>query len=199
MKKLIISGSPGTGKTTISKYISDILKNTHLLSLNDIVIKKKFTLSYDKDRDTHVADFEKLLPYVNKKIKNLEKRSFKYLIIEGHFADIIPSKFIDYIFILRCHPDILKERLNEREYSEKKIYENLQAEILGNCTNFLLEKELNKPIYELDTTTKSPKDSAKIIIRIIKNQIDTKKYKVGKINWMEDLSKENRLIEFFEY
>ncbi|MFW6310764.1 MAG: adenylate kinase family protein [Promethearchaeia archaeon] len=199
MKKLIISGSPGTGKTTISEEISNFLKNTKTLSLNEIVLEENFTISYDKVRDTQVADFERLLPFIIEEINNLEEKDLKFLIIEGHFTDIIPAQFIDYIIILRCHPDVLKERLEERSYSKNKIYENLQAEILGNCTNFFFQKDLSKPIYELDTTTRTAEESAKIIIKIIKNQIDTKKFQVGKINWMEDLSKENRLIEFFEY
>lgn len=198
MKKIIISGSPGTGKTTVSERISDSLGNSEVLSLNDIVLKKQYTIHYDKSRDTHVADFERLIPYITKKIQQFQKKNLEIVIIEGHFADIIPNKFIDCVIILRCHPDTLKERLTGRSYSKNKIYENIQAEILGNCTNYFIEKNLDKPIYEFDTSDKSAEESMQIIVKMIKGKINKDKYKVGKINWMEDLSNEDRLMEFFE-
>ena len=120
MKIIIISGTPGTGKTSVSRKISEMV-DANTISLNELAISENFTLEYDKKRDTYIVDFEKLIPYIAKYIDVLKKQKHKYLIIEGHFSDIIPKKFIDYSFVLRCDPEYLYNRLKERDYNKKKL------------------------------------------------------------------------------
>ncbi len=197
MKIIIISGTPGTGKTSVSRKISEMV-DANTISLNELAISENFTLEYDKKRDTYIVDFEKLIPYIAKYIDVLKKQKHKYLIIEGHFSDIIPNKFIDYSFVLRCDPEYLYNRLKERDYNKKKIIENIQAEILGNCANYLIQKQLKSPIYEIDTTHLTIDSVAIIIMDIIVNSKNGEKYVIGKIDWLEKLASENRLSEFFE-
>lgn len=197
MKIVIISGTPGTGKTSVSRKISEMV-DANLISLNELAISENFTLEYDKKRDTNIVDFDKLIPYVTKHIDVLKKQKQKYLIIEGHFSDIIPNKFIDYSFVLRCDPEYLYNRLKERDYNKKKIIENIQAEILGNCANYLIQKQLKSPIYEIDTTHLTIDSVATIIMDIIVNNKNGEKFVIGKIDWLEKLASENRLSEFFK-
>lgn len=199
MKIIIISGTPGTGKTSVSRKISEMV-DANLISLNELAISENFTLEYDKERDTNIVDFDKLIPYVANHIDVLkkQKQKQKYLIIEGHFSDIIPNKFIDYSFVLRCDPEYLYNRLKERNYNKKKIIENIQAEILGNCANYLIQKQLKSPIYEIDTTHLTIDSVAIIIMDIIVNNKNGEKFVIGKIDWLEKLASENRLSEFFK-
>jgi adenylate kinase len=197
MKTIIITGSPGTGKTTLSKIIAKKI-NAELISLNELVISKNFIENYDKERDTYVADFAKLKKFVLTQIEKAKKQHIENIIIEGHFADIIPNKYIEKVIILRTHPDILKERLKKRGYKENKIKENIQAEILGNCTNYILQKELTCPIYELDTSITSISQTSKLIIKMIKNKNISDSYDVGNLDWLEQLSSKDRLNEFFD-
>ncbi|MFO7795985.1 MAG: adenylate kinase family protein [Promethearchaeati archaeon] len=196
MEIIIITGTPGCGKTTISKEISQLEKSEYI-SLNELVVKKGFHEDYDKKRDTYIADFDKMIPYIIKIIEKAKEKKLKYFFIEGHFADIIPKKFIDLVIILRCHPDILRKRLEKRDYKESKIRENLQAEILGNSTNYILEKDLKCPIYEINTSNKSIDSIIKTITDIINNG-EPNLNPVGKIDWLCELSKKNRLNEFFD-
>ena len=62
------------------------------------------------------------------------------MLIEGHYADLVKSDQIQAAIILRCQPEILSQRLAERQYSPAKINENVQAEIVGDCTSYMLEK-----------------------------------------------------------
>ena len=117
MKLLIITGTPGSGKTTISNKLNDLL-NCKSISLNELVISKNFIINYDEERDTHTADFKILIPYVLSLIREIKKKNPDYLIIEGHFADIIPNNLIDIVFILKCHPDVLLKRLIKRNYKK---------------------------------------------------------------------------------
>jgi adenylate kinase len=101
------------------------------------------------------------------------------------------------VIILRCHPDELYNRLKKRGYKKIKIMENIQSEILGNCVNYFIEKKLDLPLYEIDTTKSEIKEIVKVIIDIINDNLDMSIFRVGKIDWLENLSNTNRLDEFF--
>ena len=197
MKNIIISGTPGCGKTSVARKLSCLIE-AEIISLNELAISDNFSFEFDKERDTYIVDFEIFLPFVLDKIKEIKNQNYKYLIIESHFSDIISNDYIDFAFILRCDPDELIKRLKEKNYDIKKIMENVQAEILGNCVNYFLQKKINSPLFEIDTTKLSAESVAKIIIGIIVEKKDVNNYYVGKVDWLEKLSQEDRLQEFFD-
>ncbi|MFW9901816.1 MAG: adenylate kinase family protein [Candidatus Thorarchaeota archaeon] len=197
MKNIIISGTPGCGKTTVAKEISNLI-DAKIISLNELAISDKFSFEYDKDRKTYIVDFEIFLPYVLEKIEEIKQEDTTYLIIESHFSDIIPEKFIDYAFILRCDPDELFKRLESKDYDIKKITENIQAEILGNCVNYFIQKQIKAPIFEIDTTNTDIKAVANIIVDILIENENGENYKIGKVDWLQKLFEEDRLKDFFD-
>jgi adenylate kinase len=197
MKIIIISGTPGSGKTSVASKILELIES-EIISLNEIAISNNFSFEYDQKRSTYIVDFEIFLPYILKEIKKLEKIDPPFLIIESHFTDIIPSNYMDYIFILRCDPDELYNRLKSRKYSNEKIVENIQAEILGNCVNYFIQKKIQVPFFEIDTTGLSIDTVANIIVDIVLGNKDGKEYRIGKIDWLGKLYQENRLKEFFD-
>ena len=197
MKNIIISGTPGCGKTSVAKELSNLISG-RIISLNELAISEDFSFEYDEYRKTLIVDFKIFLPYVLKKIKKINKINPSFLIIESHFSDIIPNKLVDYIFILRCFPDELVNRLKEKNYNSKKITENIQAEILGNCVNYFIKKKTKKPLFEIDTTHLTIESVAKTIKRIITGKENLQNYYIGKIDWLEKLYQEDRLKEFFD-
>lgn len=197
MKNLIISGTPGCGKTSVAKEISN-LTGAKIISLNELAISDEFSFEYDENRKTYIVDLDIFLPYIIKKIEEIKKNDPPFLIIESHFSDIIPEKFIDYAFILRCDPDELVKRLEKKKYTSKKVAENIQAEILGNCVNHFIQKQTKVPLFEIDTTNLSIKSVARTILDIIVENKDGYEYLIGKIDWLEKLFQENRLKEFFD-
>ncbi len=197
MKNIIISGTPGCGKTSVSKEISKLI-DSKIISLNELAVSRKFSFDYDKERKTYIVDFKIFLPYVLKKIEKIKKDKPQFLILESHFSDFIPNEFIDYAFVLRCDPDELLKRLEKRNYELKKIFENIQTEILGSCVNFFIQKQVKAPLFEIDTTNLSIESIAKTIINIVVEKKDLEKYYIGKVDWLEKLFQENRLEEFFD-
>lgn len=197
MKIIIISGTPGCGKTSVSKKISEKIK-AKIISLNELTVSENLTLTYDKKRETHVVDFNKLIPHVENLIELYKKEDIDFLLIEGHFSDAIPEKYIDYAIILRCNPDELYKRLEKRGYKIEKIRENIQAEILGNCTNFFIQKQIKSPMYEIDTSDLTIDSLAKIIIDLTVKNINVENFLPGKIDWLEILSQNDRIHEFFD-
>jgi len=196
MKLVIISGTPGTGKTSVSNKISELI-DIKVITLNELAISEGLIHDIDQKRDTNIIDVDNLVSYVMKKIKELKQRGIKLIIIESHFSDIVPNNLINYAFVLRCEPSVLRKRLEKRGYSKEKIVENLQAEILGNCANFLIKKEMERPLLEIDTTSLDVEGVSSIILDIIQNNANMEKFHVGKVDWLEKLFQENQLDEYF--
>jgi adenylate kinase len=197
MKNIIISGSPGCGKTSVAKEITNLL-SAKIISLNELAVSDNFSFEYDEERKTFIVDFDIFLPYVLKKIDEIKNTKLQYLIIEGHFSDIIPENCIDYAFILRCDPDVLYKRLKQKNYTQAKIIENIQAEILGNCVNYFIQKKAKFPLFEINTENLNVNSVAKIIVDIVLGNKDGNQYEIGKIDWLEKLFQENRLEKFFD-
>ncbi len=194
---IIISGTPGTGKTTISKRLGTLLP-ARVLNLTEIIISEKLTAGFDKKRETYIADFKKLIPYLKNFIQTAKKEQVERVIIEGHYADVVPNEYINQVFVFRCNPDELRKRLEERGYTPQKVSENVQAEILGSCTNYMIEKDLEIPIMEIDTSNISISETSQLVFNIIKGNIKIEGYIYGKIDWLEFLNNQDRLMEFFD-
>ena len=73
MKIIVISGTPGTGKTSVSKAIGESYKSK-IISLNEFAIKVNFNIKYDTKRKTHIIDTEKLLPHLVDLIEHNKKK-----------------------------------------------------------------------------------------------------------------------------
>jgi adenylate kinase len=197
MQILIISGTPGTGKTTVSNNISNYIE-AKVISLNELAISENLIEKYDTKRDTSVINDEKVINFLINLIEDYKKEDPEFLIIESHFSDIVPEQFINFVIILRCDPDELYERLKTRGYKKEKIRENVQSEILGNCVNYFINKPLNVPILEIDTTNNSIDSITKTVIDILTNTIELKNFYAGKVDWLEKLAMEDRLQVFFD-
>jgi len=197
MKTILISGTPGCGKTSVSKKLTERL-SAKIIPLNKLAISKNLSPEYDNNRATYIVYTNEFLPILMNEIERIQKKNPDFLIIEGHFSDIVPESYINYVFILRCDPDELYKRLEKKGYKAKKIRENIQAEILSNCVNYFIEKGIKLPLFEIDTTNKNIETIAKIIIGVVVENENAENYRVGNIDWLEKLFKENRLSEFFD-
>jgi adenylate kinase len=186
-KIILISGTPTTGKTSVANELNKLYKY-YVFSLSEIVISKNLYSEVDEERDTKVIDEIKLQDYILSQINQLDENT-EYIIIEGHYADIIDHPNIISGIVLRCHPEILEKRLEERKYSKKKIMENLNAELVGDSASFMLEKqaELGKDIFfEIDVTDQTIEEMATLINSIIYSPQDHKEFQLGKISWLSD-------------
>ncbi len=123
-----ITGTPGTGKTTIASILSKSY-NLPVISLSHLVLENKLWEDHDKERDSYVIDEERLITELEEWIQHNPKG----YIIEGHVLDLLPAHWFDVIIVVRTSPRILIQRLKQRGYSSRKIDENMEAEIMEVC------------------------------------------------------------------
>lgn len=125
---IAISGSVGSGKTTIAKELSEKL-NYKLINLNELA--KEYKIEDIKELQTFDFDLDKLLDDLELKLKNKEFGSD--VVLEGHFAHFINPEFIDKLLIIGRELNHLKNTYSERGYNEQKIADNLEVESFNLC------------------------------------------------------------------
>ena len=170
---IFISGTPCTGKTTISEKLS-LKLNWELVKVNDLAISNNLVLGIDEDKGYRIIDIDAL----NETLLNIISKSDN-LIVEGHLSHLCSGA--DKLIILRCRPEILEKRLVLRDYSEAKIHENLEAEALGVCSAESLDMYENN-VCELDVSDLSIDEAVSTLFDVINNE---KELSFGEIDFMD--------------
>lgn len=130
---VIVSGTPGTGKTTFAKKYAKEHRFKYL-DVNKLIEEKNLIDGFDKERNSKIIDVKKLNKALTEEIKKQEN-----LVIDSHLSHYIPKKYVDLCFITKCDLKELKKRLKKRRYSEKKIRENMDSEIFDICRQEAIE------------------------------------------------------------
>lgn len=131
-----ITGSPGTGKSATGDELAR--RGHRVVHLSSTV--GPYVTGVDAGRDADIIDVDR---WVSEFVPVDG-------IVEGHFAHYLPC---DKIVVLRCRPDVLKQRLAPRRYREEKVRENAEAEALDLFLIETVEEFLRGQIFELDTTS----------------------------------------------
>jgi adenylate kinase len=180
MKTIIITGTPGTGKTTVSKIISNKLESS-LIAVNDLIEEKHIYNGYDAEKGYKLVDIDALSKEISVKLSGSND---EYMIVEGHLAhEFNDDEHVDIVIVLRARPDILRKRLNKRNWSHSKVQENIEAEALDICTFESVELHREK-VHELDTSDLDADEVADIIIEIVSGK---KNFPPGNLNFLDDL------------
>lgn len=124
--RIAITGTPGTGKTSMAKALAKKMKAKQV-DVKKIVEEKKI-FRIKKGEKEKTVDLEKLRAAL-KKILSENKN----IIIESHLLCEFPL-LVDLVVVTRCDPKVLEKRLRKRRYPKSKIKENLLCEALDYCT-----------------------------------------------------------------
>ncbi|MFH1972523.1 MAG: adenylate kinase family protein [archaeon] len=160
---ILFTGTPGTGKSTLAKEFAK-KKKWKYIDVNKVIDDNNLIEKYDIERDTFVVDEKRLSKILVEMIKKEEN-----LVIDSHMAHYVPKKYVDLVFCTKCDLRRLKIRLESRKYKDKKVRENLDAEIFDVCLNEAME--LGHKVIVLDTTH----DSLAKILKLIENAVDKNK------------------------
>uniref|UniRef100_A0A183BQK4 Adenylate kinase isoenzyme 6 homolog n=1 Tax=Globodera pallida TaxID=36090 RepID=A0A183BQK4_GLOPA len=145
---VLITGTPGTGKSTLAKKVAENVGFEHVDSASTIK-ENNFFADYDAQLDTHVLDEDAFLDHLEERFGADEGG----LILDYHCADMFPKRWFDLVVVLRCATESLFDRLAERGYSERKRRENLEAEIFGVLSEEAKQSYDEAIVHELDNST----------------------------------------------
>lgn len=148
MKAIIVSGTPGTGKTTVAKKLAKKIKGQYV-DVNKVIKKYKLAEGYDTKRKSRIVDVSKL----KKVLIRMIMESKKTLVIDSHLSHYIQKEYANMCIICKCDIKELRKRLRRRGYGKKKIEENIEAEIMEVCLNEA--KEEGHKIKIVDTSKKT--------------------------------------------
>ena len=185
---IIITGTPGTGKTTISKALAKEI-HADYLSLTRFVTAKGLYSAIDRERKTRIVDIER----TRKSLRKLIPKG-RMIIVDTHVADSIPRERTRKVIVLRCHPKVLDSRLRKKGWSGKKVRENVLAEILDACYMIAVSYYGAKKVYQLDTSSRRPEKCVALAKKNLLQQASTS----VTINWIATLKRERGLGRYLE-
>lgn len=145
MTAIIVSGTPGTGKTYVARKLSDKLKFKYV-DVKRLLCKHGLNEKYDSKRKSYIIDEKRLAKVLGKLILD----SNVGLVIDSHLSHFIDCDLVDLCVITKCKLKVLEKRLKKRRYNKQKIRENLDSEIFDICLNEAKEK--GHDVLVVDTT-----------------------------------------------
>ncbi|MGD9131148.1 MAG: adenylate kinase family protein [Candidatus Bathyarchaeota archaeon] len=190
-KAILVTGTPGVGKTTVSHKLASKL-DTPYIGITELVKKQQLITGIDENRQTLVADTKK----VSKQLQQILAKTEGTIIIEGHYAvDVVPNKDVNTVFVLRRDPRELKNTLEKRGYQEKKLWENLAAEILDVCLWDALSACGADKVCEIDVSGKTVDAVVEEMTMVLEKK---KECRHGMVDWLGKLENEGQLEEFLK-
>ncbi|MEM1611650.1 MAG: AAA family ATPase, partial [Sulfolobales archaeon] len=139
-----------------------------VVDLSQLVIKEGLYIEYDHERNSYVIDEDRVRRRLKELISQCSgEKGNRYIIIEGHYAEIVDDQDLEILVILRTDPRELLKRLCSRGWGKEKSMENSEAEYLGVCLANALNEHPPEKICELDVTGKEPGTVAKKILEIL--------------------------------
>ena len=178
---IVITGTPGVGKHTIGKGLSEKLQ-LEIIDINEIA---KNSGLFEQNDESNDVDVEKLREILGKRISN------KCIII-GHLAPyVLENEKIKSVIVLRRSPYDLIEVYDERGYSDKKSKENASSEVLGVITYDAINQFQDK-VIQVNVTNRNVQEVLEKAESVISGNTDTEE-----VDWLDLVTKNNDLKKFF--
>lgn len=169
--KVAITGTPGTGKTSVSRFLAE--KGYEVRSFDELA--EDFVVGYDDERECKIVDTEGM----DKVFGNINEDGVVF--VEGHLSHLLS---VDFVIVLRCEPSELEKRLKEKGWKKKKIRENTEAEAMDIILSQACDMHREK-VAEIDTTGRKAGEVAEEIDKIVEDGFtDVKTGKVDYSGWL---------------
>ncbi len=174
---IALTGTPGTGKTTIGLLLQT--QGICVVDLHELALAEHITDGVDDKRNSVILDPKKLTSLVKKRYD-----ASNMIVFSGHISHLLSC--MDQVIVLRCRPDILKQRLQKKGWDYEKIRENLEAEIVDIILCESVALYGRSKVLEVNTTQCSPDKTASEILELITNAFSKKDaFTVGKLDWSD--------------
>jgi len=177
-----LTGTPGTGKTTVSEVVAD-RPGVEVVHLNDAIREAGLFSDRDVERDSLVADLDAVGSWLDDRRAGAAEGGDGegVLLVESHLAHLLDA---DRVVVLRCHPEALKPRLRERGEPESSVAENAESEALDGILAAAVDRHGERSVWEIDTTDRGPGAVAEDVVAAIEGEADPR---VGVVDFIEYL------------
>ncbi|MGC9181529.1 adenylate kinase family protein [Thermogladius sp.] len=149
-KCLVVAGTPGVGKSTVSRLLAERIGGTYV-DLSELVVREGLYDYYDPETNSYVISEER----VSARVRELCE-SGRGLVISTHYPEVLDSEAVDVVVVLRLDPRELIARLRSRGWSVKKVAENVMAEVLSVVLSNAVARFGTGKVVEVDVTGKTP-------------------------------------------
>ncbi len=167
MRSLALTGTPGTGKSTIAAILA---ARWRVGEVGEVAGRAAIP---SRDGAGWNVDLARAARWMR------ADRTHRPDVVVGHLAHLLPIR--DAI-VLRCHPRELSDRLDRGQRgTRRERNENLVAE----ATDLILLEaiERRRRIWEIDTTGRSPASVANEVDRRLRHR---GKPSYGRVDWLAD-------------
>ncbi|RLI32318.1 hypothetical protein DRO66_11510 [Candidatus Bathyarchaeota archaeon] len=174
---IVIAGVPGVGKSTVASAVAERL-GCPVIGVSELAVKEGALLGRDEERDTDVVDLPRLKEIIAEAVSATEGP----IIVEGHYAyDVVPSDLVSHALVLRRAPWVLKKELRERGYSDEKVQENVEAELLDVPLVEAIEALGPDLVCEADTTGRTPEETVDEVLGIVEGSMPCRR---NLVDWL---------------
>ncbi|GLC33723.1 hypothetical protein PLESTB_000108700 [Pleodorina starrii] len=120
---ILITGTPGTGKTTTAELVAQELGFRHI-NVGEWVREKGLHSGWNQEFECYDLDEDKVVDAMEDVMGDGGN------IVDHHGCDFFPERWFDLVVVLQANNTELYDRLQKRGYSQKKVNENVQCEIM---------------------------------------------------------------------
>ncbi|XWS36588.1 hypothetical protein CRYUN_Cryun20dG0097500 [Craigia yunnanensis] len=156
---ILVTGTPGTGKTTTSSALAEATQLRHI-NIGDLVREKNLHDGWDDDLQCHVINED----LVCDELEDVMEEGGN--IVDYHGCDFFPERWFDLLIVLQTDNTLLYDRLSKRGYEGAKLSNNIECEIF----QVLLEEA--KESYPEDIVIALKSDNIEDITRNVETITD---------------------------
>lgn len=171
-----IAGTPGVGKTTIGKIVSQKAGLRFIELINIIQVNQ---LNAEREVDGRTLSIN-----AGRLIRKISEDS----LIATHIAFKPRGINVERVFVLRRDPFSIIATLTSRGYPEKKVLENAEAEFLGIVFSDMLKKFGTEKTLQINVSNRTIDESVNLLLRGINGENINEE-----IDWTRILERDNRL------
>jgi adenylate kinase len=180
--RVAVTGTPGVGKTTATERLA-ARGDCEVVHLNGVVREEELTTGVDEARDSAIADLDAIEDWLADHEGSRDDRADVPLVVESHLAHRLP---VDRAVVLRCHPETLERRLDERGEPLATVRENTESEALDSMLAEAVDRHGLGAVYEIDATDRDPDSVADAIGAVIAGEREPSAGTVSFLDHLDD-------------